>query len=96
MCNICVYVHFYICIYIFVSFKMLCQLRYQGTRRLDSLLYQLMTNEMMQRLNSRGEKYLQAATNKPYVHCGSDENDESHENYIAVVQLIVDFHIVSI
>ncbi len=36
----------------------------------------------MQRLNSRGEKYLQAATNKPYVHCGSDENDESHELFL--------------
>jgi len=41
-----------------------------------------MTNEMMQRLKSRGEKYLQAATNTPYVHCGSDENNKSHESYI--------------
>eukprot|EP00435_Cladocopium_sp_Y103_P003361 s3235_g1.t1 len=41
---------------------------YQGTRRLDSMLYQLMTNDMMQRLKHRGEKYLQAATSTPYVH----------------------------
>lgn len=41
---------------------------YQGTRRLDAMLYQLMTNEIMQRLKHRGEKYLQAATSTPYMH----------------------------
>ncbi|CAL1130335.1 unnamed protein product, partial [Cladocopium goreaui] len=41
---------------------------YQGTRRLDAMLYQLMTNEIMQRLKHQGEKYLQAATSTPYMH----------------------------
>ena len=45
--------------------------RYQGTRRLDAMLYQLMTNEIMQRLKHRGEKYLQAATRTPYMQLGS-------------------------
>ena len=34
------------------------------------MLYQLMTNEIMQRLKHRGEKYLQAATSTPYMQLG--------------------------
>ena len=40
---------------------------FKGVRRLDSLFYMAMTDQMMAKLHQRGIKYLAAATNSPYV-----------------------------